>query len=389
MEKVRYWPVFILFSFVFGGVGGFLGARFAEPEIPSKIDNKQIVENKSYIEESEIITAIEKISPSVVSVVAFQDLPLTPFYDPSHDRRYILGYEPQEVAGGTGFIVTADGLILTNRHVVESDTSDYKVILSDGIEFSAEIVSKDPFDDVAVLRIISEEKLDLPVVSFGDSDDLKVGQKVFAVGNALAVYGNTVTAGIISAKGREVAAYDEFGENPENLFGLIQTDAAINLGNSGGPLVNLVGEVIGMNVATADEGDAIGFAIPVNDLKPVLKSIEQYGEIIRPVLGVRFIMINAKEAEELQIDTDHGALLISGEYSDEPAITSGGAGEEAGLKEFDVILEVEGVVLDFDNPLQRVIRNYNPGDKVELTVLRDGKEITIDVTLKSSKDLEA
>lgn len=387
MEKVKYWPVFILFSFVFGGVGGFLGAHFVESQPPPKIDNKQVVENKSYIEESEIISAIEKVSPSVVSIVAFQDLPLTPFYDPAHDRKYILGYEPQEVSGGTGFIVTADGIVMTNRHVVESDTSQYKIILSDGREFSAEIVSKDLFDDIAVLRIISEEKLDLPVVIFGDSDDLKVGQKVFAIGNALAVYGNTVTAGIISAKGREVAAYDEFGENPENLFGLIQTDAAINFGNSGGPLVNLAGEVVGMNVATVEEGDAIGFAIPVNDLKPVVKSIEKYGEIVRPVLGVRFIMITEKEAKEMQIDTDHGALLISGEYSDEPAISPGGAGEEAGLKEFDVILEIEGVILDFDNPLQRVIRNYNPGDKVELTVLRDGKEITVVVTLKSSKDL--
>lgn len=347
----------ILISFIAGIFGGIL-ALYVFPI-------SLITEEHTYIEESDGIETIDQVMPAVVSIKVSKDVP------------FDVGFEAQEISGGTGFIVSAEGLILTNKHVLEGGIAEYKVIMNDGTEYSAELVSEDPFDDIAVLKIV-ENGLNLPTVKFGNSDALRIGQRVFAVGNALALYGNTVTSGIISAKGREMG---------ENLSGLIQTDAAINFGNSGGPLVNMFGEVVGMNTAVAEYADNIGFAIPVNDLDPVLKSIEKYGEIIRPVLGVKFIMLTEAQAKELDGAIDHGAILVASGFVGETAISPGGAAEEAGLKELDVILSVDGVEIDIKNPLHKVIRNYNPGDKVKMKVWRNGEELDVIVELGNSKDL--
>ncbi|MBI4231957.1 trypsin-like peptidase domain-containing protein [Candidatus Peregrinibacteria bacterium] len=370
-------------------VAGFGGGVFGEFIMPDKepvlgYDGSKIVEERIYIEESEVIKVIDEVMPAVVNVVVSKDFPIAPDSAPFHDRRYIEGYESLEVGGGTGFIVSADGLVLTNKHVVDDLKASYKVILSNGDEYDVEVLSRDPFDDVAVLKML--EVKDLPVVKLGDSDLLKVGQKVLAIGNALALYGNTVTSGIISAKGREVAAYNDFGV-VENLVDLIQTDAAINLGNSGGPLINLNGEVIGMNVAVAEDANSIGFAIPINDLKHVLTSIEKYGEIIRPVLGVRFVTLTNDQIEELGAEIDSGAMIVAGEALSETALVPGGAAEKAGLKEYDVITEVDGIKVSQENPLQKIIRDYNPGDVLSFSVWRDGETMVIEVTLESSKDL--
>ncbi len=378
MKNVTHIFLAVAVAFVFGVLGGYLGYVFSDDTV---------IGNHSYIEESKLISAIDKVAPSVVSVLAMQEMPVVPFYDPSHDRKYILGYEPQEVSGGTGFIVTSDGLIMTNKHVVENETVEYRAVFQDGTEYDVELVSKDSFDDVAVLRIVTEGVTEFPTVELGDSDDLQIGQKVFAVGNALAMYGHSVTSGIISAKGREVSAYNETGDDFENLFGLLQTDAAINFGNSGGPLVDLDGNVVGMSVATAEYGESIGFVIPINDLKPAIKNIEEHGEIMRPILGVRFVMLTQQQAQDLELKVSEGALVISGEFSSEPAVITGGAADEAGIKEYDVILEIEGTTLTLEKPLHKVIRNYNPGDSVEMKILRDGEEIMFDVVLKGSEDL--
>ncbi len=343
-------------------VGGFLGALVAVT-----IFNKDLVqvsglvdvEQRTYIEESQMIDVIEEVLPSVVSVIGS--------------------------SGGTGFIVSSEGLIITNKHVVLSEDFDYKVVLDNGVEYKVEVVSRDPFDDIAVLKIITSEKLNLPIVTFGDSDVLKVGQRVISVGNALALYENTVTVGIISGEGRYVSAYNDAVSRTENLSGLIQTDAAINKGNSGGPLMNLEGEIIGMNVAVAD-ANGIGFAIPVNDLKPVLRSIQKYGEIIRPVLGARFIMLNEMQAKDLTGGAG-GALIVGGSFISEPAVIPGGAADVAGLQDKDVVLRVNDEVLNFEKPLHEIIREYFPGDKVTLKVWRAGEVFDLSVVLGSSKSL--
>jgi serine protease Do len=286
--------------------------------------------------------------------------------------------------GGTGFIVDASGLVVTNKHVVLNKKANYKVILSDGSEYLAKFLSEDPFDDVAVLKI-QTEKINFPVVALGDSDDLKIGQKVVAIGNALAMYGNTVTSGIISAKGREVEAYNDYG-TIQNMTGLIQTDAAINLGNSGGPLVNLDGAVIGMNVAVQELAQSIGFAIPIDDLKPVIASVKKNGEVIRPVVGLNFVMMTKSQAQEFDKTLDHGALLVVNGVSGRSAIQKDGAADKAGLKDMDVILSVDSIPVTLENPLHKIIRNYNPGDTLALSVWRNGKIVEFELTLKSNKD---
>lgn len=376
MENVRN-LLFVLFGGLIAGVfGGFVGIKvFDSNEFNDS--PYRIVEEHVYIEDSKIIEAIGKVDPAVVSVISSSDI----------DPKSLEAANPEDVYGGTGFIVDAAGLIFTNKHVVADDDAEYKIVLNDGREFLVEILSVDPFDDVAVLKIQSDEDLNLPVVNFGDSDQLKIGQRVVAIGNALAVYGNTVTAGIVSAIGRDVVAYNDFGGTLQNLSGLIQTDAAINLGNSGGPLINLDGQVIGMNAALAESADNIGFAIPVNDLKPVINSVKKYGEIIRPVLGVNFLMLNKNQAKDFDAALDHGAILIDGGVSGRSAVAPGGAAAKAGLREADIILSVDSKEVVFENPLQKIIRNYNPGDEIKLKVWRDGQIIDVNVVLKSNKDL--
>lgn len=385
MENKKIIVSTVIISLFAGLVGGGLGVFLFKSSPPAlSSDGTKLIEERTYVEESEVINVIEHVMPAVVSVVMSKDFPIAPDSAPFHDRKYIEGYESLEVGGGTGFVVSSDGLVLTNKHVVDDVNATYKVILSDGDEYDVEVLSRDPFDDVAVLQML--EAKDLPVVDLGDSDALKVGQRVLAIGNALALYGNTVTSGIVSAKGREVAAYNDFGI-VENLIDLIQTDAAINLGNSGGPLINLKGEVIGMNVAVAENANSIGFAIPINDLKHVLTSIEKYGEIIRPVLGVRFVILTDEQIQELGADVESGAMVVAGESLSETALVPGGAAEKAGLKEYDIITEVDGIKVTKENPLQKIIRSYNPGDLLEFSVWRDGEVSKFEVTLESSKDL--
>lgn len=289
---------------------------------------KQDVVEKTYVEESGIIDAVNTVSPAVVSIVITKDLPMyrevNPFFNPFLNEPFLDEFffrqniqapenrQKTEVGGGSGFIITNDGLILTNKHVVSDIDAEYTIILSDGAEHPAVVVGRDALNDLAVLRIErteDQEVLDLPVVEFGDSEDLVVGQRVVTIGNALAEFQNTVTSGVISAKGRQITASDGNGER-SNLTGLIQTDAAINPGNSGGPLVNLNGQVIGVNTAVASSGQGIGFAIPINDVKTIIRSVKKYGRIIRPYIGVRYMMLDTEAAQEREIDVEHGALLV-------------------------------------------------------------------------------
>lgn len=387
-----------LFSGLVGGAAGYKMMTYIAPSSTQVV--KTVAEEKKYIEESDAIAAIQKVSPAVVSIIESRDLqtyyqqPDMFFFDQDPFFQQFFGrsfqqprrQQPQQnspkkkqkVGGGSGFIVTSDGLVVTNRHVVDDPDGEFSVVLSDGREFKAEVVSKDTLNDLAVIRIRPKEDSrsgkisSLPVVEFGDSDALKVGQRVLAIGNALGEYQNTVTEGIISAKGRQITAGTN-GGGSETLSGLLQTDAAINPGNSGGPLVNMAGQVIGVNVAIAASANNIGFAIPFNDVKPVFASVQKDGKIVRPFLGVRYQVINEERAKELKLSGVTGGALLAGKEEDgEFAVIPGGPGDKAGLKKGDVILEVDGQKVTEEFTLQQAIRNKKPGDSVSLKVWSSG-----------------
>jgi serine protease Do len=323
-------------------------------------------EEKRYVEESSIIDVVNDASPAVVSILS------TTYY------RGFFGQILSQEGGGTGFIITQDGKIITNKHVVEDERATYKVIMKSGLEYDVVEISKDPFSDLALLSIVDAEGQslqELPVVRIGDSTNLSPGQKVIAIGNALGRYDSSVTTGVISATGRKILASDAIGRNKEELKGLIQTDAAINPGNSGGPLLNIDGEVIGINTAVANAQN-IGFAIPVNDIKPILRSVEVFGEIKRPYLGISYRMINPNIAQILEIPVTKGALLIGDSETLMQAVDPDSPAGKAGLKEGDIITEIDAYEISQENTVLDVLRNYIPNEEVTLRVYRPRKVIS-------------
>ena len=287
--------------------------------------------------------------------------------------------EKKEIGGGTGFIIfSEDGLILTNKHVVSDTEAEYTVITNDGEKYEAEVLARDPFNDIAILKV---QASDLSEIKLGDSDTLKIGQTVIAIGNALGEYRNTVTKGVISGISRRVIAGDASGAS-EVLENVIQTDAAINFGNSGGPLINLQGEVIGINTAISREGQLIGFAIPVNQAKQVIESVKEYGYIVRPYIGVRYTLINKDIVEKNNLEVDYGALIVRGTEESDLAVIPGSPANKAGLVENDIILEVDGERIDEEHSLSRSIQKHKPGDEVELKVYHQGEEKIVKVILE-------
>lgn len=319
--------------------------------------------NKIIVEESSaIIDASKKISQAVVSING-KGVPVASFF----------GTQTSETAG-TGFIVTSDGLVATNKHVV-SDLASFTVTTSEGTSYAGTVVAKDPASDLALVKI---EARGLRVAELGDSDKLEVGQWVIAVGNSLGEFRNSVTVGVVSALERQVTP-----NGSTALDGLIQTDAAINKGNSGGPLVNLLGQVIGVNTAIAGDGQNIGFAIQVNDLKKALDSYRQNNAIIRPYIGVRYQTITKAIASALELPVEEGALLVA--IAGAPAVAPQSPAEAAGLKDKDIITKVDNRTVTETTPLARIIREYLPGNKVVLTILRSGETITVELTLGELK----
>lgn len=344
--------------------------------------------------EEAAIRAVEKVSPSVVSIIITKDVPILEqyYYNPFEEfERYFgeefdfrvpqyreKGTEKQEVGGGTGFIVSSDGLILTNKHVVSDEQAGYTVFTNDGDKYKAEVLARDPFQDIAVLKIDAKG---LPVVALGDSDQLKIGQTVIAIGNVLGEFRNSVSRGVISGLSRSITASG--GGSTELLEDIIQTDTAINRGNSGGPLLSLKGEVIGINTAMAVSAENVGFAIPINYAKRGLGQAKEQGEIVYPFLGIHYTMITPSLAEEFNLPVENGAWVGRnrlGQEIDEP-IFSGSPAEKVGLKQDDIIVEFDGQELTLENSLAKVIRQYSPGDTVALKVLRDGREISLSTTL--------
>lgn len=274
------------------------------------------------------------------------------------------------VGGGSGFIVDSGGLVLTNKHVVHDHEAEYIVTTPTEDTYAAKVLAKDPLNDVAVLKI---EAQDLPAIALGDSDRVRLGQTVLAVGTALGEFQNTVSCGIVSGLSRFITAFTDMEGHSERLRGLIQTDAAINPGNSGGPLVNLQGEVIGINSAVVFGAQNIGFAIPINKAKRDLAELKKYGRIRRPFLGIRYLMLNPAVKKRMRLGIDKGALVLR-EAQGRPAIVTGSAAEKAGIQEGDIILELNNVSIDDKVGIEDILEKITIGDNFEAKIWRNGAE---------------
>ncbi len=353
---------------ILGIVGGMIGTlamvRIFPGAIPTNRQQLIVQEN------SAVIDVAKQVSPAVVSITS------------KTVTRDFFGDVQQAQGAGTGMIVTSDGLILTNRHVVDDAKANYTVITNDGKSYPAKVVSKDSVNDVAFVRIAATG---LPVIKLGDSGVVKVGQRVVAIGNALGQYQNTVTDGIISGLSRGVVAGDGTGAggNAEVLQNLLQTDAAINPGNSGGPLVNLDGQVVGINTAVAGQAQNIGFAIPINEAKPLIASVESVGRIVRPYLGVRYLAIDKQVATQNSLAVSTGAW-VQAAADQTPGVVAGSPADKAGIKNGDIITKIGSETVDATHSLQSLIGNHKVGDKVPVTVLRDGKTLTLSATLEAA-----
>ncbi len=342
---------------------------FLETGLPDKTEKEDKQEKVRTVKS--IPEVVKEVSPAVVSIIVSKYVPIIEI--PSFRQK---GEELKEVGGGTGFIVSSDGLVVTNKHVVLDEEAEYTVLTNDGNKYPAPVLARDPIQDIAILKISANN---LPIVKLGNSDILEIGQTVIAIGNALGEFRNTVSAGVISGLLRTITATG--GGITEQLEEVIQTDAAINRGNSGGPLLNLYGEVIGINTAMAVGAENIGFAIPINKVKKDITDIKISGRIIYPFLGIRYVLINKALAEENNLSVDYGALIIRGDNPNKPAITPNSAADEAGLQENDIILEINGAKISQENTLAKLILKYKPGDGITLKILREEKEIIIGTVL--------
>lgn len=393
--------VSVLTGFIAGGISYELIGKnnLAQKENNNKKSQEKKAENNSIVSSNErVVDVVEKVSPAVVSVIVTKDLPVieryyeeyNPFGGDDFFRRFFgngfdfqvpryrqKGTEERQVGGGTGFIVSEDGLILTNKHVVSDKEAEYTVLTNDGEKIPAKVLDRDPVHDIAVLKI---DKTGLPVVELGNSDNLKIGQQVIAIGNALGEFRNTVSTGVVSGLQRSITAQGGAGEL-EQLSNLIQTDAAINQGNSGGPLLNLQGKAIGINVAMAQGAQNIGFALPISRAEKDIQQVKDKGKISYPFLGVRYIMIDSKLQERNNLQVDYGALIVRGESRSDLAVIPGSPADKANLVENDIILEINGEKVTQDKPLSELIQKYNIGDKITLKVLHKGEEKTVEVAL--------
>ena len=361
-------PIIIsVVAILFGAAGlcfGFLA--FQKIDSPITFLGSGADGNSANFTEGSIADIANKVSKSVVSIVT------------STKSMNLFGQSTDSQAAGTGIIATADGYIITNKHVING-AHKVTVILDDGTTYEdVEVVATDPLNDVAFLKI--KDVSDLTPATLGDSKTITVGQQVIAIGNALGEYQNTVTAGIISGTGRSVTASDGTGSNVETLSDMIQTDAAINSGNSGGPLVNAAGEVIGINTATSASAENMGFAIPISSVKGMLNQLIETGKAERAYLGVYAVAITPEAAKEYNLPVSTGAYLYSpSAYS---AIVKNSPAAKAGLKDKDIVTAINGVKVGAAGSLADLVSEYKPGDTIQLTVIREGNEMTVNVTLE-------
>ena len=345
------------------------------------------------MENSPIVRIAANTTPAVISIVISKDLPkIEGFYTmPFEGKQYLIPKiikgttQHVKIGGGSGFFVSPDGLVLTNSHVVSDPKASYTVILDHGKNetMPLKILARDPIHDIAIAKI---NKKNVPYLSLGSSANLKLGQTVVAVGYALGQFSNTVSSGIISGLSRFIQAQNGMDSHREHLRGLIQTDAAINPGNSGGPLVDIDGNVIGINTAVVFGAQNIGFAIPIEQAKKDLEELKKYGHIRMPFLGIRYVMLTPEIAERNKLSADHGALIVR-EILGEHAVIPGSPADKAGLKEYDIVLQVGNKKLDMTHPLQAELGTHAIGEKIPLKIMRNGKKRIIKITL-GEKNIE-
>ncbi len=338
--------------------------------------------NQKYF--SPFVEVAKKVCPAVITIVISKYLPKIEgfYFFPFGEEEFIFPKfkdekEKTRIGGGSGFIVSEDGLVLTCAHVVADPEADYTVIVSPTEKYPTQILARDPLIDIAVLKIQGEKPF--PYLKLGDSDKIELGEQVLAVGNPLGEFEDTLSAGIVSGLSRKITAFA--GKKGTTLRGLIQTDAAINPGNSGGPLVNMAGEVIGINTAMVFGAENIGFAIPINYAKKILEEVKLYGKIKRPFLGIRYIILNEEISRFQKLPVNYGALIVRERFG-EPAIVEGSPAEKAGLREYDIILEVDGEKITEERTLADILSEKKADQEIELLVLRDKEEIKLKVKLK-------
>ena len=325
--------------------------------------------SSSFSEESASIEDVaNKLSPSVVSIVTKSQ---------SSYGRYSISRETQ--GAGTGIIVSSNGYILTNKHVVDG-ASTVSVVLYDGTSYdSAEVIATDPLNDIAFLKIDGADNL--TAAELGDSKTLNIGQQVIAIGNALGQYQNSVTSGIISGTNRTItASSSDSSTDTETLTDMIQTDASINSGNSGGPLVNAKGQVIGINTAVDSSAQGIGFAIPIGAAKGMLSEILETGSAKRAYIGVSYVQVTPEVAKEYNLSVNKGAYVYSESGS---AVVSGSPAAKAGIKDKDIITKINGVEVGIKGSVASLTAEYRAGDTIKITILRDGEEKELQVQLGS------
>lgn len=396
------WPLVVLLSFVFGLLGGYM-ARLDSVSVIGQLFRREVPVNTSKTDKTDapapvppedqaIVSVVERGSPAVVSIVITKDVPKvrsfyrTPFGFPFFSQPYLDQEETgestrQTVGHGSGFFVSQDGYIVTNKHVVSDTKAEYTVITSDGKELPATVLALDPLNDVAVIKVNGDG---FPALPLGDSDAIRVGQTAIAIGNPLGEFANSVSRGIISGLKRELSASVSYGQE-EVLRDIIQTDAAINPGNSGGPLLNLDGEVIGINVAVAQGAENIGFAIPVNQIKRAVDEVRRTGKIAVPYLGVRYVILNEDIAAKAGFSYDSGVLIQRGESPTDFAVIPGSPADKAGLVENDIILEIDGQKIDEQHPLAVLIASHRVGDVVKLRIVHKGDEQDVTVRLEERR----
>ncbi len=330
--------------------------------------------NSVEFEETSVANIVSKVTPAVVSIIT----------ESRKSGYYSYFSSGTTQSAGTGMIVTSDGYIITNKHVIDGATSVQVITQAGDTYEDVEVVGADPLNDVAYLKI--KDAKDLPTITLGDSKTIAIGQPVLAIGNALGVYQNSVTQGIVSGSGRSVTASDSNGSNSETLTDMIQTDAAINPGNSGGPLVNAAGEVIGINTAVSTSANGLGFAIPISATKGMLNRIIETGKAERAYLGLTYVAVTAEVAKEYKLPVNQGAYIYNSSKSSGNAVIKDGPADKAGIETGDIITKVGNIEVGRAGSISTLIGEYKVGDVIEITYIRDGETKVTKVKLEAYED---
>lgn len=367
---------------------GLLAGAFLATDTVIDADIKEI--DSIPLQDLSVEQVVNKTNNAVVSIIISKTVSPQIYIDPFDPFRQFFGGQiptpeqnttvPQKkvVGGGSGFFITQDGYIVTNRHVVSDPDAEYTVAMKDGKKYPAKIIAKDQVLDVAIIKVSGKN---FPYLTLGNSDSLKLGQSVVAIGNALAEFDNSISVGVVSGLSRSVVAGDSFSGQSEQLDKVIQTDAAINPGNSGGPLIDLKGTVVGVNVAVAQGSQSIGFALPIDSIKTVIDSVLKTGSIVRPYIGIRYTQVTETLAKKNNLSVDYGIIISKGLTLEDLAVIPGSPADKAGLVENDIILEIDGQKITEDTGFSYIIRQKKVGDVVVLKVLSKGTTKTIRLTL--------